>query len=111
MRILAILTGSYGQRHIEHIRELGPDSWEIEVWQAPTDFPPFIDDPIEFLPPSFPQVDLILSFAEDKGVAELLPEIAKMSGAKAVLAAIDDESGTFGICASLSNWADDNDPR
>jgi hypothetical protein len=108
MRILAIITGSYGQRHIEHIRDLGPESWQIEVWEAPNDFPPFIDDPNDFLPPSLPQAELILSFAEEKGAAELLPEIAKMSGAKAVLAAIDDQAWLpRGLAGQLHGWLEE----
>ena len=39
-----------------------------------------IDYPEDFLPESFPAADLILSFAEHKGVAELLPDIAEMTG-------------------------------
>ncbi len=48
-----------------------------------------IDYPEEFLPESFEPCDLILSFAENKSVAELIPEIAKMTGAKGVVVAVD----------------------
>lgn len=105
MNILAIISGEYGKRHVENIKERGPDSWQIEIWQAPSVFPPFIDDPEDFLPDVFEPVDLILSFAELKGVAELLPEIARKSGAKAVLVGVDDESWLpRGLERQLHEW-------
>jgi len=91
MKILAVISGEYGKRHIRNIREFGPKSWEIEIWQTPPIFPPFIDDPEDFLPDQLPLADIILSFAEHKGAAELLPDIAKMTKAQAVLVAVDDE--------------------
>ena len=35
MRILAIISGEYGQRHVDNIRAHGPTDWVIEVWKAP----------------------------------------------------------------------------
>ena len=77
MRILAIINGEYGTRHVNNVIEQGPDSWQIETWQAPTIFPPMIDYPEDHLPESLSPADLILSFAEHRAVAELLPEAAK----------------------------------
>ena len=76
MRILAIISGEYGRRHVANIRENGPQSWLISEWQAPAVLPPVIDYPEDYLPESFEKADLILSFAELKGVAELLPDAA-----------------------------------
>ncbi len=105
MRILAIISGEYGARHVENIRKHGPAEWRIEVWRAPTTFPMVIDYPEEFLPASLPSADLILSFAEHRGVAELLPEIAKMSGAQAVIAAVDNENWLpRGLARQLREW-------
>jgi hypothetical protein len=84
MKILAIISGEYGQRHVDNIQKHGPNHWELEVWNAPKLFPLMIDYPEDFLPDSFPAADLILSFAEHKGVVELLPDIAKMADAKSV---------------------------
>ena len=50
--------------------------------------PPIVDYPEDFLPDELPPADLILSFAEHKGGAELLPEIARMTGARAVIAGV-----------------------
>ena len=105
MKILAVISGEYGKRHVRNIREFGPKSWEIETWQTPPVFPPFIDDPEDFLPDQLPLADLILSFAEHKGAAELLPDIAKMTKAQAVLVAVDDEVWLpRGLDQQLHGW-------
>jgi hypothetical protein len=105
MRILAIISGEYGIRHTENLRKNGPSEWQIETWRAPATFPLVIDYPEDHLPESLPQTDLILSFAEHKGVAELLPEIAQMTGAKAVIAAVDSEAWLpRGLARQLRGW-------
>ncbi len=105
MHILAIISGEYGARHVRNIRANGPGHWQIETWQAPALFPLVIDYPEDYLPTSLPAVDLILSFAEHKGVAELLPEIAQMTQAKAVLAAVDNEAWLpRGLARQLRGW-------
>ena len=105
MRILAIITGQYGQRHVDNIRQHCPDTWDIAVWQAPTALPLVIDYPEDFLPETLPSIDLILSFAEIKGVAELLPEAAEMTGAKAVVVAVDNEVWLpKGLARQVRGW-------
>ena len=106
MRILTVLSaGEYGERHFKNIQQHGPETWQIETWQAPQVLPLVIDYPEDYLPESFPLTDLILSFAEHKGVAELLPDIAKMAGAKAVIAAVDNETWLpRGLARQLRGW-------
>lgn len=105
MRILAIISGEYGVRHVRNLQAHAPGSWHIETWQAPALFPLVIDYPEDYLPDSLPQSDLILSFAEHKGVAELLPDIARMIGARAVIAAIDNEAWLpRGLARQLRGW-------
>lgn len=105
MKILAIISGEYGERHVSNIRVHAPQSWAIDVWQAPAVLPPVIDYPEDYLPEKLPPVDLILSFGEHKGVAELLPDIAQMTGARAVLAAVDNESWLpRGLARQLHGW-------
>jgi hypothetical protein len=112
MRILAVISGDYGKRHVENIQAHGPDSWEIHTWQAPQIFPPFIDYPEDHLPDSLPEADLVLSFAEHKSVAELLPEIARMTGAGAVLVAVDDEAWLpRGLDRQLRGWLEELDVK
>jgi hypothetical protein len=105
MQILAIISGEYGERHVKNIREQGPKEWQIETWEAPKVLPPVIDYPEDYIPETLPQAELILSFAEHKGVAELLPEIAQLTGATAVLVAVDDEAWLpRGLARQLLGW-------
>ncbi len=109
MRILAIITGKYGQRHVDNIRARGPDDWQIEVWQAPSVLPPIVDYPEDYLPESFLPADLVLAFGENKGVAELVVEAAKMAGAKAVIAPVDREEWLpRGLARQLRGWLADD---
>ncbi|MBN2548165.1 MAG: hypothetical protein JXB15_03335 [Anaerolineales bacterium] len=105
MRILAIINGEYGRRHVENIRSHGPQDWLVETWQAPAFLPPVIDYPEDYLPQDIPPAELLLSFAEVRGVAELLPEIAQMSGAQGVIAAVDSEAWLpRGLARQLRGW-------
>jgi hypothetical protein len=108
MKILAAYSGEYGLRHIENIQAHGPESWQIQTWKTPPVFPPFIDDPDDFLPDEMADADLILSFAEHKGVAELLPDIARKTGASAVVVGVDDEAWLpRGLDRQLHGWLKD----
>jgi hypothetical protein len=108
MRILAIITGEYGQRHVDNIRAHGPDEWQIEVWRAPAVLPPIVDYPEDYLPESLPPAELILAFGEHRGVAELIPEVAKMVEARAVIAPVDREEWLpRGLARQLRGWLAD----
>jgi hypothetical protein len=108
MRILAIVSGEYGNRHVANIRAHGPATWIVETWQAPAVLPPVIDYPEDYIPDSFQPADLILSFAENRGVAELIPEIAPLCGARAVLAPVDNENWLpRGLARQLRGWLKD----
>jgi hypothetical protein len=105
MRILTIISGDYGKRHVDNIRKYGPSHWKLNTWEAPKTFPLVIDYPEDFLPDSLPASDLILSFAENKSVAELLPEVAQMTKAKSVLVAVDNETWLpKGLARQLHGW-------
>lgn len=105
MRILAIVSGEYGLRHVANLRAHAPAGWTLEVWKAPAAFPPIMDYPEDFLPPALPASDLILSFAEHKAVAELLPEVAKMTGARGVVVAVDNAAWLpRGLARQLRGW-------
>jgi hypothetical protein len=105
LKILAIISGEYGKRHVENIQKHGPQDWHIEIWQAPAILPPVIDYPEDYLPEQMSPADLILSFAEHKGVAELLPDIAALTGAQAVLVALDNEAWLpRGLARQLKGW-------
>lgn len=110
MRILSIINSDYGVRHLSNITQYAPPHWVLSQWRAAVFFPMVIDYPEDFIPSDLPQADLILSFAEHKAVAELLPDIAKMTGAKAVIAAIDNENSLpRGLARQLRGWLEKMD--
>jgi thymidylate synthase len=92
MKILFSVQGRYGERVAENVRRNGPKEWEVAVLRLPARLPAVIDDPGEFLPPSLTPADLLVSLHESAGAADLIPDIAKGCGAKAVLAAVDDRN-------------------
>lgn len=108
MRILAIISGEYGQRHVTNIGDHGPSDWTLEVWQAPAMLPLIIDYPEDYVPDTLPPADLILSFGEHRGIAELLPDVARVTGARAVIAAIDNEAWLpRGLARQLRGWLEE----
>jgi hypothetical protein len=105
MRILAIISGEYGQRHVQNLRANGPAEWQIEAWRAPAVLPPVMDYPEDYLPPTLPPTDLLLSFGEHGGIAELIPEVARLTGAQAVIAGVDNEAWLpRGLARQLRGW-------
>jgi hypothetical protein len=108
MRILAVVQGEYGHRMVENIRRHAPEGWEIELWTAPCFLPPMIDEPEEFLPQELPAADLVISFGEHPGVVLLLPEIARLSGAQALIAPVDNEAWLpKGLVRQLRGWLEE----
>jgi len=105
IRILAIVTGEYGKRHVDNIRSHGPGTWSVADWRAPAMLPPVIDEPEEFVPENLASADLVLSFAETAGVAILLPAVAQITGARSVIAGIDSEAWLpRGLAQQLRDW-------
>ncbi|MFC2028669.1 DUF166 domain-containing protein [Chloroflexota bacterium] len=105
MKLLAVINGDYGQRHVDNILAHMPEDWSLEVWNAPRILPQVIDYPEDYLPDSLPPADLVLSFGEHKGVAELIPDVAKMCGATAVIAGVDNEAALpRGLARQLRGW-------
>lgn len=105
MRILVLVTGDYGWRHVDNLKEHFPSDWVIHTWVTPKALPVVLDYPEDYLPDSLPPADLILSLAELPGVAEMIPEIARMTGAQAVIAPIDSQAWLpFGLARQLRGW-------
>lgn len=105
MRILAIITGDYGRRHTANVRQHAPAEWSVEEWLAPTNLPLFIDYPEDYVPGDLPPVDLVLAFQEHKGVAELIPDVCQVTGARAVIAPVDNETWLpRGLARQLRGW-------
>jgi hypothetical protein len=105
MRILAVVSGEFGRRKAQTLRTYGPKDWTVHEWTAPSHFPIVIDEPSDFLPASLPASDLILAVGEHAGIAELLPDVAKMTGATAMIAPIDRvEWLPKGLMNQLRGW-------
>lgn len=108
MKILAMIQGEYGRRNAANIRANGPSSWSLETWTAPKTLPPVIDEPEEFVPSTLPPADLLLCFQEDSRAAQLIPEVTRRTGARAVIAAIDREEWLpRGLANQLLRWFQD----
>ncbi len=108
MKLLCIYSGEYGLRHIANLRQHAPEAWSIETWQAPAILPAILDYPEEYLPASLPPAGLVISFAEQPAVAQLIPDIARMAGAQAVIASIDSEAWLpRGLARQLRGWLSD----
>ena len=89
MRILTVVQGVYGQRITENLRRTCVPGWSVDSHTLPVVLPPVIDYPEDYLPTTLPAADLVLSLGEHPGVAELLPDIVRMCGARAVIAPVD----------------------
>jgi hypothetical protein len=89
MRILVAIQGHYGQRIADNIRKYGPADWKVYSYIFPQDLPTIVDDADAFLPKELPEVDLLISLGEHPGVAQMIPDMVKKGGAKAVIAPAD----------------------
>ena len=108
MKILAVVTGEYGRRKALNLREYGPKNWTVNLWAAPSHFPIIIDEPRDFLPATLPPADLILAVGEHPGISELLPDVAKMTGAQAMIAPVDNAAWLpKGLMNQLRGWMKD----
>jgi len=105
VRILAIVQGDYGNRHVANIRANGPAGWSVETWTPPKVLPAVIDEPDEFLPATLPQADLLLAFQENARAAQLIADVARRAQARAVIAAVDREEWMpRGLAQQLAGW-------
>jgi hypothetical protein len=106
-RVLAVTQALWGERIAANIRAHAPSDWSVESWAAPRLIPPIVDDPETFLPASLPKADLVLALGEVPGLAQLIPDLVRRSGAKAVIAPIDrNESLPPGLAVQLKTWLD-----
>jgi hypothetical protein len=105
VRILTIVQGVYGRRIAAHIEQRSVPGWLLTTWELPTVLPPVIDYPEEFLPTHLPPADLLLALGEHPGVAELLPDIARLCGAFAAIVPVDNVAWLPpGLMRQLAGW-------
>lgn len=102
MRLLVAIQGYYGQRMVDNIGRHCPANWEVHSHTFPTGLPAIIDDPGEFLPGDLPAADLLISLGEEPGVAQMIPDMVKMTGARAVIAPADNRAWLpFGLARQI----------
>jgi hypothetical protein len=89
MRILSAVQGDYGKRIVRHIKEFSPEDWIVEIMTIPRALPLVIDEPEEFLPSDVESAELLLALIESEGASQLVPALAKLCGARAVLVPVD----------------------
>lgn len=105
LRILAVTQGLWGERIADNIQAQAPPDWKVTAWAAPRVLPPVIDYPEDYLPEAFDPADLVLALGEVSGLAQLIPDIAQMCGARAVIAPIDrNASLPPGLAKQLEGW-------
>ncbi len=92
MRILIAIQGYYGERMVENIKRHAPANWNVNHITFPAGLPAIIDDTDEFLPAELPVADLLISLGEHPGVAQMIPDMVKRSGARAVIAPADNRA-------------------
>jgi hypothetical protein len=105
LAILAVTQGQWGKRMADNFARNKPEAWTVHRWPAPRALPLVIDDPDDFLPGVLPHADLVVALGDTAGVVQLIPDIVKMTGAKAVIAPIDrNESLPPGLVTQLRTW-------
>jgi hypothetical protein len=105
LRILAVTQGLWGERIAENLQTQAPPDWQVSAWASPRVLPPIIDYPEDYLPESFDPADLVLALGDVSGLAQLIPDIAQMCGAKSVIAPIDRNSSLpSGLVKQLERW-------
>jgi hypothetical protein len=108
LSILAVTQGQWGERMADNFVRNKPEGWTVHRWPAPRALPLVIDDPDDFLPPALPAADLVVALGDTAGVVQLVPDIVKLAGAKAVIAPIDrNESLPSGLVTQLRQWLDE----
>lgn len=87
---------------VENIKRHSPPDWEVNHFILPTGLPAIVDDADEFLPKELPAADLLISLGEHPGVAQMIPDMVKRSGARAVIAPADNRAWLpFGLARQI----------
>lgn len=107
-RILAVTQALWGERIAETVRRFSPPEWSVASHALPRVLPMVVDDPEDYLPAQLPQADLLLALGETPGAATLIPDVARLCGARAVIAPIDrNESLPAGLMRQVRGWLND----
>ncbi len=106
--ILVVTQGRWGERIASNLQSHAPTDWTVETWGAPPRLPAVVDEADEFLPAGLPPSDLVLCLGEVPGLAQLIPDIVRRSGASAVIAPIDHTASLpKGLQRQVQAWLDE----
>ncbi len=83
------MQGSYGNRIAENLKKSSPSNWKILVYQFPKEMPKIIENPEFFFPKNISNCDIIISLGENPTFATLLPDLVRLTRARAVIAPVD----------------------
>ncbi len=107
-RVLVVTQGRWGERIADNLDAFCPPDWIVQRWPVQGALPLIIDDGLDFLPASLPPADLVLALGDTTGVAQLIPDVVRLTGAKAVIAPVDrTESLPPGLARQLRGWLAD----
>jgi hypothetical protein len=108
LNILAVTQGQWGERIAENIIANAPSDWSVQSWAAPRVIPPIVDDPEDYLPEVLPEADLVIALGDVAGLAQLIPDVVRMVGARSVVAPIDRNSSLPpGLATQLEGWLEE----
>ncbi|MDY0386532.1 MAG: DUF166 family protein [Methanolobus sp.] len=62
----------------------------VGLFELRTDLPDFVEEPLKYIPDNLPQSDLIIAIDLHPDLLMAVPDIAAMTGAKAVIIPVDD---------------------
>lgn len=105
LSLLLVVQGDFGLRFVANIKKYAPSDWKVEYVVFPSKISVSEDDSLEdFVPKDLPACDLLLMLQEEPVVAEMTPYIVKNTGAKAVIAPIDNKAFlSTGLARQIKN--------
>ncbi len=105
LRVLIITQGQWGERIAANVARHAPTGWTVATDAVPARLPQVVDDPDDFLPAEVAAADLLIALCEVPGMAQLVPDLARRSGAQAVIAPVDFTSAIPpGLEVQLRGW-------
>ena len=111
MRIFILSSGEYGSKIVNGIATHGFAANIVGIHElAPhEDLPEFIEDVSEYIPKNIPEADLIISAGTFGDINMVIPEVAKISGAKSIIAPIyHPQQLPLGLQNEVKSALDDN---
>ena len=107
LHVLVVTQGTWGERIAANVHDHAPADWHVETWAAPRVIPPVVDYPEDYLPQAFASAELVLALCETAGLAQLIPDVVRLSGARAVIAPVDfNEALPPGLIRQLTRWVE-----